>query len=88
MIRDEPDRPEEMRKVDWNEATIGDDPVDSAGMGLQWMIGSTVKPDAVKLEEQFQAVRQQFAARVEPAKPGEDWFGQFGGKAAEKKRRK
>jgi hypothetical protein len=87
MIRD-PDHTEQMLKVDWNEATIGDDTVDSASMGLQRMIGTAVKPDAVKLEEQFQAVRQQFAARVEPAKPGEDWFGQFGGKAAEKKRRK
>lgn len=78
MIRD-PDKSEEMLKVDWNEATIGDDPVDSAGMGLQWMIGTTEKPDAVRLEEQFQAVRQQFAARAEPSKPGEDWAKQFGG---------
>lgn len=79
-------KPEEMLKVDWNEATIGDDPVDSAGMGLQWMIGSTVKPDSVKLEEQIQAVRQQFAARAEPEKPGEDWFTKFGGEPAKNKR--
>jgi len=85
MINDET-KPEEMLKVDWNEASVGDDPVDSAGMGLQWMIGSTVKPDTVKLEEQIQAVRQQFAARIQPAKPGENWFNQFGGKAAKSKK--
>lgn len=85
MIRDE-DKPEEMLKKDWTEAEIGDDPVDSAGMGLQWMIGRTVKPDAVKLEEQLQSVRQQFATRAEVAKPGEDWFQKFGGKGAKRKR--
>ena len=85
MIRN-PDKPEEMLKVDHNEATIGDDPVDSAGMGLQWMIGTTEKPDAVKLEERLQAVRQQFASRVEAEKPGEDWFSQFGGQAAKSKK--
>lgn len=84
----DPEKPEEMRKVDYDGQTIGDDPVDSAGMGLQWMIGSTVKPDAVKLEEQFQAVRQQFAARAEPAKPGEDWAKQFGGYEVRQKDKK
>lgn len=84
MIKEE-DHPEEMAKVDYNEAQIGDDPVDSAGMGLQWMIGSVVKPNAVKLEEQIQAVRQRFAARAEPAKPGENWFNRFGGVPAKKR---
>lgn len=86
MINDEK-KPEEMLKVDWNEATIGDDPVDSAGMGLQWMIGSTVKPDAVKLEEQFQSIRQQFAARAEPEKPGVDPFAKYGGAMSKGKKR-
>ena len=88
MIRDEPDHPEEMRKIDWNEAQIGDDPIDSAGMGLQWMIGSTVKPDAVKREEAFQAVREQFVARAQPQprQPGVDWFQRFGGHGAKGKR--
>ena len=85
MIQDEK-KTEEMLKVDWNEGQLGDDAVDSAGVGLQWMIGTTTKPDAVKLEEQFQAVRQRFAARVEDAKPGEDWFGKFGGVKATRKR--
>jgi hypothetical protein len=61
MIKD-PDRPEEMLKVDYNEAQIGDDAVDSAGMGLQWMIGTSIKPDQVKLAEQVAAVRQKFAS--------------------------
>lgn len=85
MIRD-PDHTEEMLKQDWNEATIGDDPVDSAGMGLQWMIGTAVKPDAVKLEEQIAGIRQQFVARAEVLKPGGDWFSQFGGQVAKSKR--
>lgn len=86
MIRDtDHNKPEEMLKVNWNEAQIGDDPVDSAGVGLQWMIGTAVKPDAVKLEEQLHEVRMRFAARVEPEKPGEDWFEKFGGQAAKKK---
>lgn len=86
MMKDE-DKPEEMAKMDWNEAQIGDDPVDSAGTGLQWMIGFVVKPDAVKLEEQLHEVRQRFAARAEPQKPGEDWFAKFGGTAAKGKKR-
>jgi hypothetical protein len=84
MIRDE-DHSEEMAKLDWNEAQLGDDTVDSAGMGLQWMIGTTHKPDAVKLEEQMHAVRQRFAARIEESKPGEDWFSKFGGEKAKRK---
>ncbi len=86
MIRDEDD-PEQMAKMDWNQETTGDDPVDSAGMGLQWMIGSPAKPDEVTLEEKFHQVRQRFAARVEPAKPGEDWFSKFGGRKATKRGR-
>lgn len=85
MMRN-PDHSEEMLKIDWNEGTIGDDPVDSAGVGLQWMIGSAVKPDAVKREEAFQAVREHFAARVELAKPGEDWAKQFGGYEVRRKK--
>lgn len=81
MIRD-PDHTEEMLKVDWNEATIGDDPIDCAGVGLQWMIGTTVKPDAVKLEEQIQGIREKFAQRIVPPQPGKDWFAQFGGTPA------
>ncbi len=74
-----------MAKMDWNEAQLGDDTVDSAGMGLQWMVGTVVKPDQVKLEEKLQAVRQQFASRVEAAKPGEDWFAEVRRTASQKK---
>jgi hypothetical protein len=55
MIRDE-NNPEEMAKVDWNQDTPGDDPVDSAGVGLQWMIGSSEKPLAVRLDEHLKEV--------------------------------
>ena len=85
MYRD-PDKTEEMLKVDYDGQTIGDDPVDSAGMGLQWMIGATTKPDAVKREEEFQKVREQFRARAETVKPGEDWFKKFGGSKVRPKR--
>lgn len=81
MIRDE-QNPEEMLKVDYNETQLGDDTVDSVGTGLQWMIGTVQKPDLVKLEEQMQEVRRKFAKRLEPAKPGEDWFKKYGGSAA------
>lgn len=70
MIRDtDHGKPEEMAKKDWTEAEIGDDPVDSAGAGLQWMIGTSTKPRDVELQERLQAVRQQFAARAESVKP-------------------
>lgn len=85
MIRDE-DKSEEMLKVDWNEASVGDDPVDSAQMLLQWMIGASVKPDRVKLEEHLQSVRQTFAARAEAVKPGEDWAAKYGGHKAKRSR--
>lgn len=84
MVRDV-DHPEEMAKIDWTPSNVGDDPVDSAGTGLQWMVGSTSKPDSVKLEEQLQAVRERFVARVEVGKPGEDWAAKFGGRTAQRK---
>lgn len=88
MLFDE-DKPEEMMKQDYDQETIGDDPVDSAQMGLQWMIGTVTKPDQVRLEEHLAAVRQQFAARhgsqPKPAEPGQDWFAKFGGRKAQKR---
>ena len=80
MMRDEKNS-EEMAKMDWNESQIGDDPIDAAGMGLQWMIGTSTKPREVELEERLQAVRQKFAARAEAVKPNStDPFMRFGGK--------
>lgn len=87
MIREEDD-PEHMAKKDHSETEVGDDPVDSAGLGLQYMVGSTIKPDAIELEEKLQATRQQFAKRFEKAEPGEDWFRKFGGRKAVKRRRR
>jgi hypothetical protein len=52
------------------------------------MVGSTAKPDAVVLEESFHAERLKFVARAEKAKPGEDWFKGFGGKAATHREKK
>jgi hypothetical protein len=90
MIRDtDHEKPEEMAKKDWSEGQIGDDPVDSAGSGLQWMLGRAVKPDSVKLEEKIQSVREQFLKRsqlVQPPKPGTNWFAQFGGTSAKSKK--
>jgi len=82
MIRDE-DHSEEMLKKDWSEAEVGDDPIDCAGVGLQWMIGSSIKPRDVELAERLQEVRQKFAARQEAVKPNTDSFSQFGGKKFE-----
>lgn len=96
MMHDE-DHVEEMAKLDHNEAQIGDDPVDSAGVGLQWMLGRTVKPDRVKEEEKLADTRRQFAARAATrplpppieappgADPKEEFFKRFGGSAAKKK---
>lgn len=46
LIRDE-DNEEDVLKVDFAENEVGDDPGDSARMGLQHMLGSPVKPKAV-----------------------------------------
>ena len=64
MMRDE-DKPEEMAKMDWNEAQIGDDPIDSAGMGLQWMIGTSVKPVNIVAEERVQKYAEDRGTTVE-----------------------
>lgn len=91
MIRDtDHGKPEEMAKKDWTAAEVGDDPVDSAQTGLQWMLGTAVKPDSVKLEEQLLGVRERFANRaaaVTPPKPGSTWAQQFGGRPANKGKR-
>lgn len=84
LVRD-PDNTEDVLKVDFSENGIGDDPYDSARMGLQHMLGSSVKPERVLLEERLAGVRQTFAQRPEgPASPitGADPFAAFGGKKA------
>lgn len=81
MLRDEKNT-EQMAKVDWDEAQIGDDPVDSAGMGLQWMVGNSIKPRDVQLEETLSAIRSKFAGQSDGTLviPGQDTFARFGGR--------
>lgn len=70
MMQDEDD-PEEMAKIDYTEAQIGDDPVDSAGVGLQWMVGTSRKTRAIMLQERLQGVRLEFLGKA-PAQPVRD----------------
>ena len=80
LIRDEDD-PETVLKVDYAEGdTIGDDPADSARMGLQHEYGTTVKPRNVLLEERLTGIRKQFAGKGEAALPGTDPFARFKGR--------
>lgn len=79
MIRDDDD-PEEMLKMDFSEGSIGDDPIDSAGMGLQWLTRNSSKPRDVVLEEKLRSVRQSFAGAGEAPAFGVDPFAKFGGK--------
>ena len=80
LIRD-PEKTEDVLKVDWSENGIGDDPYDSLTMGLQHMLGASIKPAHVVLAEKLQQVRQGFVREVKLHKPGEpDFFSQFGGK--------
>jgi hypothetical protein len=55
LIRD-PDNTEDVLKVDWVENQIGDDPADCARMGLQFMLGSAVKPFQVRLQEKLATI--------------------------------
>ncbi len=50
LIRDE-DNEEDVLKVDFAENEIGDDPADSARMGLQHMLGAPIKPRSVIRQE-------------------------------------
>lgn len=84
LVRD-PKNTEDVFKVDWSENGIGDDPYDSARMGLSWMLGSVMKPERVKLQEAIARVRDQFLPAIQAPKPGEDWFEQFGGISAKGK---
>jgi phage terminase large subunit len=79
MMRDE-DKQEEMRKIDHDESQIGDDPVDSAGTGLQWMLRVPIKPRDVKREEEFQRVRMTFAEKNSEIQERAADFAKFGGK--------
>lgn len=86
LVRD-PDNTEDVLKVDFSENGIGDDPYDAARMGLQHMLGSSIKPERVLLEEKLAAVRSSFAHKpLGPPDPNaplvSDPFAKFGGKKA------
>lgn len=51
-----PENTEDVMKVDWSENGIGDDPADSARMGLQHMLGSVQKPKEQLIQEQAQLI--------------------------------
>lgn len=55
LIRD-PNNTEDVRKIDYDENGIGDDPYDGASMGLQFMCGSSFKPAELRLREQAMAI--------------------------------
>lgn len=61
MIRDESNQ-EDILKVDYAEqSTIGDDPIDSATTGLQFMLGSAKKPREVERQEVLEAHDERIA---------------------------
>lgn len=76
LIREE-DNEEDVLKVDFGENEIGDDPYDSASMGLQHMLGTPMKPKGVQLEERLRGVRAQFAGTSLAGTS----FEQFGGRS-------
>jgi hypothetical protein len=47
---------EDVRRVDWDENGIGDDPYDAAAMGLFFMCGSSYKPAEIRLRERAMAI--------------------------------
>jgi hypothetical protein len=60
MVRDMERSPEDVLKVDWSETSLGDDPYDSARMGLQYVSSFTPqvpKPPAPVESGQYEAFR-------------------------------
>lgn len=58
LVRD-PDSTEQVRKVDYRENSIGDDSYDGASMGLSFMLGSSYKPQEVRLREEAMAITDE-----------------------------
>lgn len=56
-----PDNTEDVLKVDYSENYIGDDAADSARMGLQYMLGSSRRPQAEVIREQAQQIEDPVA---------------------------
>jgi hypothetical protein len=77
----EEDNEEDVEKVTYAENTVGDDPADSARMGLQYMLATPAKPKEEVLEERMRELRRQYAAKAQTADLGmRDPFAAFGGK--------
>jgi phage terminase large subunit len=55
LIRD-PKNTEDVMKVDYPENNIGDDPYDAASMGLQFMCGSSKKPQTEIIREKAETI--------------------------------
>ena len=60
LVRD-PKNTEDVYKVDFQENQIGDDSYDSVGMGLQYMVGSSQKPESVQIAEQARDIEDPVA---------------------------
>lgn len=61
LVRDE-DNEEDVLKVDFSENGIGDDPADSARMGLTDMLGSAKKPPEIQRQELLESYDSRIAA--------------------------
>ena len=60
LVRD-PKNTEDVLKIDYSENYVGDDPADSARMGLQYMLGAARKPAEVTLQENAQLIEDPTA---------------------------
>lgn len=83
LVRDMEKNSEDVLKVDYSENYVGDDPYDSARMGIQNMLSAPSKPKDVALAERMQQVTQSFATIRPQQETGEyvsDPFAKFGGK--------
>ena len=60
LVRD-PKNTEDVLKVDYSTNQIGDDPYDCARMGLQYMLGSSRRPQAEIIAEQARSIEDPVA---------------------------
>ena len=60
LLRDG-DNTEDVRKTDWTENNIGDDPADAARMGLQFMLGASRRPEIDIMRERAAAITDPVA---------------------------
>ena len=60
LVRD-PKNTEDVLKVDYSSNQIGDDPYDCSRMGLQYMLGSSRRPQAEIIAEQARTIEDPVA---------------------------